>query len=156
MTPGVPDVNGAWRISVSGSASISARHAMVLPGLSPRRIPTTPVFAMPVFTSSPALCRRSAMISAVRFSWNDSSGWRWKSRRSAIIDSTRLPISSLQLAGALMSLIRAGSARDARGDRDLDVEIGRVERRHRHGRPRRLVGGAVFRVLLVVGGQVLD
>src|SRR5438132_7304150 len=30
-----------------------SRHAIVLPGVSPRRIPTTPVFAMPVFTSSP-------------------------------------------------------------------------------------------------------
>ena len=104
ITPGVPDVNGASRISVSGSASMSARHAIVLPGLSPRRMPTTPVPAMPVRTSSPAFCRRSAMISAVRRSWNDSSGWRWKSRRSATMESRRFPISSLHGASLLMSV----------------------------------------------------
>ena len=74
ITPFVPEVNGASSRSVSGSASMSARQAMVRPGRSPWRMPTTPVPAMPVRTSSLAPCRRSAMISAVRRSSNDSSG----------------------------------------------------------------------------------
>ena len=42
ITPFVPDVNGASSRSVSGSASMSARQAMVRPGRSPWRMPTTP------------------------------------------------------------------------------------------------------------------
>ena len=102
MTPGVPEANGARRVSVSGSASMSARHAIVLPGVSPRRIPTTPVFAMPVFTSSPAVVRRSAMMCDVRCSVNDSSGWRWKSRRSATMPSRRFATSSPQVPCVLL------------------------------------------------------
>ena len=97
ITPAVPEVNGASRSSVTGSASISARQAIVRPGLSPRRTPTTPVRARPVRTSSPAACSRSATIPAVRCSLNDSSGCRWKSRRSAINASSRLPTSSAQV-----------------------------------------------------------
>ena len=66
MTPSVPDVKGASSRSVSGKASMSARQAMVRPRLSPWRMPTTPVPAIPVLTSSLAPCSRSAMISAVR------------------------------------------------------------------------------------------
>ena len=66
ITPGVPEVKGASSSSVSGSASMSARHAMVGPGRSPWSTPTTPVPPTPVRTSSFAACRRSAMISAVR------------------------------------------------------------------------------------------
>ncbi len=75
ITPGVPEAKGASRTSVSGSASVSARQATVLPGRSPRSTPTTPVPAT-ARTSSPAAWSRSAMICAVRCSWKDSSGWR--------------------------------------------------------------------------------
>ena len=54
MTPGVPEAKGASSISVSGRASMSARQATVRPGLSPRKMPTTPVVPpMPVCTSKP-------------------------------------------------------------------------------------------------------
>ena len=43
ITPSVPEAKGASRISVSGSASMSARQAMVRPGLSPCSTPTTAV-----------------------------------------------------------------------------------------------------------------
>jgi hypothetical protein len=112
MTPGVPDVNGVSSFSVSGSASMSARQAMVRPGRSPRSTPTTPVPAIPVRTSTFAARSRAAMISAVRRSSHDSSGCRWKSRRSAIIDSWRRPISSAHegFVPLIPASWRAGSA----------------------------------------------
>src|SRR6266545_1137849 len=111
MTPGVPDANGASSVSVSGRASMSARHATVRPGRSPRKTPTTPVSAMPVRTSSPAACRRSAMTSFVRRSRKDSSGWRWKSLRSVTRASRRLSTSSGQVGSVLlMGLSLVGGA----------------------------------------------
>src|SRR5262245_12278659 len=108
ITPGLPDVNGASRRSVSGNASISARQAMVRPGRSPRRMPTTPGPAIPVLTSAWAADSRSAMISAVRRSSNDSSGCRWKSRLSAIRSSRRLPISSVHSIAVLVMFMPSG------------------------------------------------
>src|SRR5262245_14036517 len=104
MTPGFDEVNGASRISVSGSASMSARQAMVRPGRSPCSTPTTPVRPRPVRTSNFAAWSRSAMISAVRRSSKESSGWRWKSRRRVTKPSRRRSISCVHsVVSVLMS-----------------------------------------------------
>ena len=110
MTPGVADLNGRSSVSVRGKASMSARHAMVRPGRSPRSTATTPVRPTPVRTSSLAAVRRSATISAVRRSSNDSSGWRWKSRLSATMPSRRRPISSAH-SGVVLPMARSLAAR---------------------------------------------
>ena len=50
------------------------------------------------------------MISAVRRSSNDSSGWRWKSRLSATMPSRRRPISSAH-SGVVLLMARSSAAR---------------------------------------------
>src|SRR2546429_174498 len=51
--------------------------------------------------------------------------------------------------------MKAQSAGDAGGDRDLHEQLGRIQRGHGHGGPRRLVRREVLRVLLVVGRELL-
>ena len=87
VTAGVGDsdilavVGGAYRglkrqriSSVTGSASSSDRTATTGPGLAPFRIPTTPVCAIPVWTSSPRPASRSATSFEVSNSRFESSG----------------------------------------------------------------------------------
>src|SRR5919106_2934482 len=63
--------------------------------------------------------------------------------------------SDLPVIGATRGMMGSfPSVRNARGDRDLDEELGRVQRRDGHRRPRRLAGREVLRVLLVVGREV--
>src|SRR5881392_1724627 len=65
--------------------------------------------------------------------------------------------SDLPVIGATRGMMSSllASVRDARGDGDLDEELGRVQRRDGHRGPRRLAGREVLRVLLVVGREIL-
>ena len=78
------EAKGSPSGSSTGSASMSARRATVRPGLAPFRMPTTPVRATPVRTSSPRPRKCSATRREVRVSWSPSSGCWWMSLRQAI------------------------------------------------------------------------
>lgn len=90
------DLKGNGVSSVTGSASMSARTATTGPGRPPRRMPTTPVCATPVRTSSKPSARRwSATSSAVLNSRLPSSGFWWMiSRSRTMVSSTWATASS--------------------------------------------------------------
>ena len=63
--------------------------------LPARRMPTTPVFPRPVWTSRPQPRSFSATSVDVRVSWKASSGWAWMSRRSAVSSGCARSISAM-------------------------------------------------------------
>ena len=69
------DLKGKLFLSVTGSASISARSATTFPGRFPLIIPTTPVCATPVRTSTPSDFRCEVIYLAVLNSLLESSGF---------------------------------------------------------------------------------
>ena len=87
MTPSFSLEKARPVFSVTGSASISARIATQPPGFSPFIRATTPVGRGRSTLSQPKLFSSSAILSLVRNSSLESSGWRWKSRRQEIISS---------------------------------------------------------------------
>src|SRR5262245_10330130 len=92
---------------------MSARIAIVRPGLPPFRMPTTPVCAMPDCTSMPSAFSRFATSSPVRVSRFESSGFLCKSWRSAIAVPEYLATSAEISASVGLSAAAAVASRQA-------------------------------------------
>src|SRR5690606_28393558 len=124
------EAKGRPVVSVTGSASMSARSASLGPGRPPLSTAVTPVVAMPVRGSSPSARRCSATRAAVRVSRLPSSGCWWKSRRHATTlsrsASAALPTSA-RCAGACAASGGAARARPKASRRaEADGARGRV------------------------------
>src|SRR5687768_13196376 len=129
---------------------MSARTPTTGPGLPPRRMPTTPVFATGWRTSRPSARSRSATNAPVRTSRLPSSGFWWMSRRVAtsagVMASAAARISASGAAAA--DAARTSSARV--GTRDLqDREGAMLPRNALHRGDGRAVEHAPF-----AGGEV--
>jgi hypothetical protein len=101
ILPRIFDANGKPAGSSIGSASMSARIAIVGPGAPPCSNATIPVLPMPVRHGMPSRFRNSSTRVAVCSSSNASSGCSWILRRNGTI-------SSGQAVGCLRYVIEPG------------------------------------------------
>src|ERR1041385_5672562 len=112
-------------VSCMGRQSMSARRptARPLPLFLPFTTPTTPVLASPRCTSMPHAPSFSATICEVRFSWKESSGCAWISRRMSRRSAWNLRIWSTDfLMRELFGCVVRRVFRLGRGDRPVDPQ----------------------------------
>ena len=128
---------------------MSARTATTGPGRPPRRIPTTPVWATPVRTSSKPSARRwFATSSAVLNSRLPSSGCWWMCSRRRMIEScTRATAASMSGFWARRGVVGA-RVRAAAADRAVKTRTVMVRFRSCYGLASRCNMGILGRVCL--------